>query len=50
MYATVILAEFIVHFWYTFIKPPYYPNKLINVLKEFIWWWTLCFLVFISHV
>jgi hypothetical protein len=37
MQATIIFVEFIVHFWCMFIKPPYYPNKLRNVLKEFIW-------------
>jgi hypothetical protein len=50
MLAIIIFVEFMVYFWYMFIKPPYYPNKLRIVLKEFIWWWTLCFWVFISHV
>jgi uncharacterized membrane protein len=31
--ATVIFVDFTVPFWYMFMKPPYYPNKLRNVLK-----------------
>jgi hypothetical protein len=34
--ATIIFVEFMVHFWYMFIKSPRHLNKLRNILKEFI--------------
>jgi hypothetical protein len=34
--ATIISVEFLVHFWYMFIKSPRHLNKLRNALKEFI--------------
>jgi preprotein translocase subunit YajC len=34
--ATIIFVEFMVHFWYMFIKSPRHQNKLRNALKEFI--------------
>jgi hypothetical protein len=34
--STTIFVEFMVHFWYMFIKSPRYLNKLRNTLKEFI--------------
>jgi hypothetical protein len=36
MLATVIFIEFMVHFWYMFIKSPRHLNKLRNTSKEFI--------------
>jgi len=48
--ATVIFVDFIMHFCYMFFNSTYYSDKLRNVLKEFIWWWTLCFLVFIWYM
>jgi hypothetical protein len=34
--ATIMLVEFLVHFWYMCIKSPRHLNKLRNALKEFI--------------
>jgi hypothetical protein len=36
MLATIIFVEFMVHFWYMFIKSPMPLNKLRNASKEFI--------------
>jgi hypothetical protein len=36
MLATIIFVEFMVHFWYMFIKSPRHLNKLRNASKEFI--------------
>jgi hypothetical protein len=36
MIATVIFVEFMVHFWYMFIKSPRHLNKLRNASKEII--------------
>jgi hypothetical protein len=33
---TIIFIEFMVHFWYMFIKSPRHLNKLRNASKEFI--------------